>query len=111
MNDPRNYNGTGPDPYSDEHPQGAFNRSMREKSAQAARLHHEQPLQTRIPAPEPAEDKPITGAITTELADAITEAVDRRQRQPTLRESMREKSRQLLAIHRATYGGVRQVNP
>ena len=89
----------GTDPYSDDHPRGAFNRSMREKSALAVQLARTQPTGDAT-APEVSPGVPVGEATTEQLADAIADAIDRRQHQPTAAEQVREKSRQLLKITR-----------
>lgn len=48
---------------------------------------------THEPLPQLASD-----ATTDEMADAVAAAIERRNRKPTLQETMREKTRQLLAV-------------
>jgi hypothetical protein len=91
----------GPDPYSDKHPRGKLNRAMRDNARQAHQLYDTQPLGTpAAPEPAPITSVPVTEADLGQLADALAEAIARREHQPTPAEVMREKSRQLVRIMR-----------
>jgi hypothetical protein len=100
--DPRNYIGVGPDPYSEEHPRGAFNRAMRDNTRMTRALGATQPLGNDRPAAESdaPEPQPAAQATTQELADAIADAIERKNHKPTLQETMRENTRKLLQLSR-----------
>jgi hypothetical protein len=98
---PRNYTGHGPDPYSDDHPRGEWNRTVREKARTAHQLYETQSLSAApAAAAEPQSSLPVSDATTEQLADAIADAIARREQQPTQAEVMREKSRQLVQLVR-----------
>jgi hypothetical protein len=91
----------GPDPYSDDHPRGKLNQAMREKSRQAHQLYDTQPLGTpAAPGPASVASVPVTEADLGQLADALAEAIARRETEPTQAEVTRDKSRQLLRLMR-----------
>jgi hypothetical protein len=93
--------GLGPDPYSDAHPRGAFNRAMRDNARLAHRLHEAQPTGPDNPAePAAAAAVPLGEATIEQLSDAIAEAIARRQHEPTPADERRLKAAQLLQLIR-----------
>ena len=69
----------GPDKYSDDHPQGAFHRAMRDKARQARALREAGYGQGYASAVLQAEGEPLPSAVTaTQIAEA-EQAGDTRQ--------------------------------
>lgn len=92
----------GPDKYSDDHPQGAHNRAMRDKARQARQLHETGYGQGHGSAPSPGAE-PLPSAVTSDLIAQAEQAGDTRAAGRLKARMMRQLSAELdnAAVQRA----------